>query len=113
MTRSIAQWCNASARTNTTQFASGRFPSGRRPDAVNWQYHRRNRFRRRAYGCPLTIRNVAQSLVYTTTLGKGTLTLAPTFALSVPANTFRSNYSDAVGSTAVDPCVSTITFTIA
>jgi hypothetical protein len=62
---------------------------------------------------PLTISNVAQSLVFTTTLGKGTFTLAPTFELSVPANTYRSNYSAAVGSTAVNPYVSTITFTIA
>ena len=62
---------------------------------------------------PLTVSNVAQSLVFTTTLGKGTFTLAPTFELSVPANTYRSNYSAAVGSTAVNPYVSTITFTIA
>ena len=61
----------------------------------------------------VTISNVAQSLVYTTTLGKGTFTLAPIFALSVPANTYRSNFSAAVGSTAVNPYVSTITFTIA
>ena len=62
---------------------------------------------------PVTISNVAQSLVFTTTLGKGTFTLAPTFNLSVPANTYRSNYSAAVGSTAINPYVSTITFTIA
>lgn len=61
----------------------------------------------------VTVSNVAQSLVYTTTLGKGTFTLAPTFDLSVPANTFRSNFSGAVGATAVNPYVSTITFTIA
>ena len=39
--------------------------------------------------------------------------LAPTFDLSVPANTYRSNYSAEIGSTAVTPYVSTITFTIA
>ena len=61
----------------------------------------------------ITISNVAQSLVYTTTLGKGTFTLAPTFDLSVPANTYRSNFSKAIGTTAVNPYVSTITFTIA
>ncbi|TFD90447.1 hypothetical protein [Cryobacterium serini] len=61
----------------------------------------------------VTISNVAQSLVYTTTLGKGTFTLAPTFDLNVPADTYRSNYSAAIGSTAVNPYVSTITFTIA
>ncbi|WP_104193076.1 hypothetical protein [Cryobacterium sp. Y82] len=61
----------------------------------------------------VTISNVAQSLVYTTTLGKCTFTLAPTFDLKVPADTHRSNYSAAIGSTAVDAYVSTITFTIA
>lgn len=61
----------------------------------------------------VTISGVAQSLVFTTSLGKGTYTLAPTFALNVPANSYRSNYSGAVGSTAVIPYVSTITFTIA
>ena len=61
----------------------------------------------------VTISNVAQALVYTTTLGKGTFTLAPTFDLSVPANTYRSNYPATIGSGAVTPYVSTITFTIA
>jgi len=61
----------------------------------------------------VTISNVAQALVYTTTLGKGTFTLAPTFALNVPANTFRSNFSGAIGNSLLNPYVSTITFTIA
>ncbi|MDJ0349787.1 WxL domain-containing protein [Cryobacterium sp. PH29-G1] len=61
----------------------------------------------------LTMSNVAQSLVYTTTLGKGSFALSPAFKLNVPANAYRSNYSAAVGTTAVNPYVSTITFTIA
>jgi hypothetical protein len=61
----------------------------------------------------LTVSNVAQSLVYTTTLGKGSFTLSPSFTLNVPANAYRSNFSAAVGTTAVNPYVSTITFTIA
>ena len=61
----------------------------------------------------VTMSNVAQSLVYTATLGKGTFTLAPIFDLSVPANTYRSNYAAAIGSGTVNPYVSTITFTIA
>ncbi|TFD47336.1 hypothetical protein E3T55_15260 [Cryobacterium frigoriphilum] len=55
----------------------------------------------------------AQSLVSSSTLGKGSFSLAPTFSLAVPANSYRSNFSAAVGSTAVNPYVSTITFTIA
>ena len=62
---------------------------------------------------PVALLNYAVDGQSTTTLGKGTFTLAPTFNLSVPANTYRSNYSAAIGSTAVNPYVSTITFTIA
>ena len=54
----------------------------------------------------------AATLVSVTSLGKGTYTLTPTFSLNVPANAFRSNFSAAVGSTAVNPYVSTVTFTI-
>jgi len=62
---------------------------------------------------PVTMSNVAQSLVYTTTMGKGSFSLSPGFTLNVPANTFRSNFSAAIGSTTINPYVSTITFTIA
>jgi hypothetical protein len=53
------------------------------------------------------------TLVSTATLGKGTYTLTPTFSLNIPANTFRSNFSAAIGTSTVNPYVSTITFTIA
>ncbi|SDN59453.1 hypothetical protein SAMN05216368_106110 [Cryobacterium flavum] len=61
----------------------------------------------------VTMSNAGQTLVRSTTLGKGTFTLTPTFSLTVPANTFRSNFSGAIGDSPLNPYVSTITFTIA
>ena len=53
-------------------------------------------------------------LVLVTATGdyKGTFTLTPSFDLTVPANAFRSNFKTGA-SGAVNPYVSTITFTIA
>jgi hypothetical protein len=44
--------------------------------------------------------------------GKGTFTLTPTITLSIPANSYRSNYSVAVGSSALNPFSGTLTYTI-
>ncbi|MDH6237637.1 WxL domain-containing protein [Cryobacterium sp. CG_9.6] len=62
---------------------------------------------------PVTMSTTAQALVTSATLGKGSYTLTPTFGLSVPANSFRSNFSGVVGSSPINPYISTITFTIA
>lgn len=43
---------------------------------------------------------------------KGSYSLSPSFSLAIPANAYRSNYSGAVGSTAVNPYSSTLTYTI-
>jgi hypothetical protein len=53
-----------------------------------------------------------QVLVAATGAYKGTFTLTPSFALTVPANAFRSNFTTGTSGT-VNPYVSTITFTIA
>lgn len=54
----------------------------------------------------------SQTLISSSGTNKGTYTLTPTYALTVPANAFRSNY--AVGSSgALNPYVSTLTYTIA
>ncbi|MDJ0349784.1 hypothetical protein [Cryobacterium sp. PH29-G1] len=62
---------------------------------------------------PVIVSARPQSLVWTDTLGKGTFTLTPEFSLSVPANAYRSNFSGAIDGSAVNPFVSTLTFTIA
>lgn len=59
---------------------------------------------------PLT--NSSQTLISSSGTNKGTYTLTPTFTLTVPANAYRSNY--ATGSSgALNPYVSTLTYTIA
>ena len=54
-----------------------------------------------------------QPLVSTPGESKGSYTLTPTFSLTIPANAYRSNYAAAIGSTLLNPYISTITFTIA
>jgi hypothetical protein len=44
---------------------------------------------------------------------KGTYTLTPSFSLALPANVYRSNYVGVVGSTALNPYATTVTYTIA
>jgi hypothetical protein len=43
---------------------------------------------------------------------RGTYTFTPTFQIVVPAKAYRSNYSGAVGSTALNPYTATITVTV-
>ena len=61
---------------------------------------------------PLTASTSAQALVAAAGPDKGSYTLTPTFSLAVPANAYRSNYSGAVGSSALNPYTSTLTYTI-
>lgn len=62
---------------------------------------------------PVTMTNSAQPLVGASAGGyKGTFTLTPSFALTVPANAFRSNFATG-NSGPLNPYISTLTFTIA
>jgi hypothetical protein len=61
---------------------------------------------------PMPMTGDAQALVSATVDHKGTYTLTPSFTLAIPANTYRSNYADAVGSSTLVPYVSTITYTL-
>ncbi|WP_051973011.1 WxL domain-containing protein [Cryobacterium sp. MLB-32] len=61
----------------------------------------------------VTMSTSAQALVTSPSAGRGTYTLTPGYSLEVPANAFRSNFVGTVGSSDVNPYVSTITFTIA
>lgn len=61
----------------------------------------------------VTLSNTSQALISAAAGHKGSYTVAAsTFSLAVPANAYRSNYSGAVGSTALNPYISTVTFTI-
>ena len=60
----------------------------------------------------LAMSGSAQTLVASAGVNRGTYALTPTYSLAVPANTYRSNYFGAVGSTALLPYVSTLTYTI-
>lgn len=63
-------------------------------------------------GGVVTMSGTAQVLVAATGDYKGTFTLTPSFDLLVPANAFRSNFvSGTTG--AINPYISTLTFTIA
>lgn len=62
---------------------------------------------------PLTLSTSPQSLIATSGAGMGTYSFTPGFDLSVPANSFRSNFSAAVGTTAINPYVSVLTYTVA
>lgn len=61
---------------------------------------------------PLTASTSAQALVAAAGPDKGTYTLTPSFSLAIPANAYRSNYAGTVGSSAVNPYTSTLTYTI-
>lgn len=61
----------------------------------------------------LTLATTSQALVSASITHKGTYTLTPSFSLAIPANAYRSNYAGAVGSTALNPYASTVTYTIA
>jgi hypothetical protein len=61
----------------------------------------------------LALATTSQTLIASTGTNKGIYTLTPSFALSVPANAYRSNYFGAVGSTALNAYSSTVTYTIA
>lgn len=61
----------------------------------------------------LAMATTAQTLISSSGTNKGTYALTPTYTFTVPANAFRSNYSGAVGSTALNPYISTVTYTIA
>jgi hypothetical protein len=54
----------------------------------------------------------AQTLIASTGASKGSYTFVPSYSLVIPAAAFRSNYTAAVGSTALIPYVSTLTLTI-
>jgi len=60
----------------------------------------------------LAMSGSAQALVSSAGTNKGTYALTPSYSLAVPASTYRSNYFGAVGSTALLPYVSTLTYTI-
>lgn len=59
----------------------------------------------------LTMSTSAQTLVTVASGGKGSFEFTPQFTLTVPANSYRSNYTTTIGG-ATNPYVSTITFTI-
>jgi hypothetical protein len=61
---------------------------------------------------PLAVSTSAQALVSAAGSDKGTYTLTPSFSLAVPANAYRSNYSAEIGSSALNPYTSTLTYTI-
>ncbi len=61
----------------------------------------------------VTLADSSQTLISAPGAHKGTYSIgASTFELTVPANAYRSNYSAAVGSSPLNPYVSTVTFTI-
>jgi hypothetical protein len=60
----------------------------------------------------LAMSGTAQALVVSAGTNRGSYALTPTYSLAVPANTYRSNYSAAIGSTPLVPYVSTLTYTI-
>lgn len=60
----------------------------------------------------LAMSTTSQALISATGPAKGTYTLAPSFSLAIPANAYRSNYSGTVGSSALNPYTSTLTYTI-
>lgn len=61
----------------------------------------------------LTMLTTSQALVTASATHKGTYTLTPSFSLALPANVYRSNYVGVVGSTALNPYTTTVTYTTA
>lgn len=60
----------------------------------------------------LALSTTSQALVTAAGPDKGTYSLTPSFSLAIPANAYRSNYSGAVGTTALNPYASTLTYTV-
>lgn len=60
----------------------------------------------------LVLSTSPQTLVSSPGNTTGIYTFAPTFALTMPANAYRSNYSGTIGSSSLNPYVSTLTVTI-
>lgn len=61
----------------------------------------------------VTLSGSAQTVVSSNGMAKGTFSVAPsTFSLAVPANAYRSNYEGTVGDSALNPYISTVTFTL-
>ena len=60
----------------------------------------------------LTLSGSTQTLVSTKGPNKGIYTLTPKFSLAVPANAYRSNWSDAIDDSNLNPYISTLTVTI-
>lgn len=60
----------------------------------------------------LALSGSAQTLISSSGTNKGTYTFSPSIDLLIPANAYRSNYSGAVGSTALNAYVSTVTLSI-
>lgn len=61
----------------------------------------------------LALATTSQALVSAAGPNKGTYSLTPSFSLSIPANSYRSNWPGAVGTGTLNPYTSTITYTIA
>lgn len=61
---------------------------------------------------PLALSTASQALVSASGPDKGTYSFTPNFSLAIPANAYRSNYSGTVGSSALNPYSSTVTYTI-
>lgn len=61
----------------------------------------------------VTVSTSAQSFLVCSSGCKGRYGFTPEFTLTVPANAYRSNYSGAVGGSALNPYTITLTFTIA
>lgn len=60
----------------------------------------------------VTMSGTAQSIVSAPAPSKGTYTLTPSFALNVPINAYRSNYSGTLSNGTINPYISTVTITI-
>lgn len=61
----------------------------------------------------LVMSTTDQALISAPGPHKGTYNVTPSFSLAIPANAYRSNYAGVVGSSALNPYTSTITYTIA
>ena len=60
----------------------------------------------------LTLSGSTQTLISTKGPNRGIYTLTPKFSLAVPANAYRSNWSDAIDNSNLNPYISTLTVTI-
>lgn len=60
----------------------------------------------------LAMSEASQALISSTGSNMGTYNVTPTFSLAIPANSYRSNWPDAVGTGTLNPYTSTLTYTI-